>query len=113
MTRFTHLLLILPLLSGVHSRAAKSQSVTLSVNVRPAVSLTMTGASTVGLKIRLAPQTQATLWRDDECGAAAKEFVVSQSGTYDIPLSQLGDRGAKVCVASSDGALRASVKAVF
>ena len=106
-----YLLLILALLSGVPTRAAQSQSVTLSVVVRPAVAVTMAEAQTVGLRIRLAPQTQATIWRDDNCGAAPGGFVISQSGTYSIPLAQLGGRGAKVCVASSDGVLKASATA--
>ena len=112
MSRITFHLLALAFLSVAPSPDAKSQSVTLSVVVRPAVAVTLAGASTVGLKIRLAPQTQATIWRDDNCGAAPGGFVISQSGTYSIPLAQLSGRGAKVCVASSDGVLTASATAV-
>jgi hypothetical protein len=83
---------------------AQSPVTRVSVQVRPEMQLTP-AASNVLLAARLAPSTQAQVWRADSCGAApANAFLVTQSGRTPISLDALG-AGSMVCAASTDGQL--------
>lgn len=98
------------LLVGVNVHGARSSHTRLTVTVRPAVAMSRQGEDTIGVKIRLAPQAQARLWRDETCGAPPQgAYLLSQSGTYTVPLSRVDGSGSLVCLSSSDGSLHAAL----
>ena len=111
MLRIANLLVVIVLFNLTHAFAASdSAAIGLTVVIRPAVSLTMQGTSAVGVKIRLAPQTQARLWKADECaGLPANAHVIQASGIYSVSLSEMQGQGTKACLASSDGVLAAAI----
>src|SRR5687767_1086136 len=90
--------------------AERSRSAVISVNVRPEVSLQRQGDAGFLLRIRLAPQAHARLWRDSQRGSPAPNaHVVSESGTFSIAMSTIPGSGNMVCLASSDAILRATI----
>ena|SRR5579871_2684472 len=84
---------------------AQIRTAQVSVEVRPAMLVTQTDPSNVQLALRLAPTTQAFVWRADTCGVApADALQVSQSGRTQVNVTSLGT-GSKLCAVSSDGKL--------
>jgi hypothetical protein len=64
----------------MHASAANRASALLSVTIRPAVTMTAEGPDAIGVKIRLAPQTQARLWKADTClSAPTNSYTIGQS----------------------------------
>ncbi len=93
------------LFAGVSLAASQRGSSTLSVTIRPEVLLT-SRANTVNLKIRLSEGASAQLWIADACAVSAVSvamYTVSESGTYQIPVSSLAGSGKNVCLSSTDG----------
>ncbi len=90
--------------------ATRTTSATVSVTIRPAVAMNAQGDQGVGVVIRLAPLAQAKLWKSEECvGIPANTYTITRSGTYSVSLSEIGGEGSRVCLASSDGSLNATV----
>jgi len=89
-----------------------SVSNTLMVQARPEATLSRQGETTVVVKIRLAPATEAALWRAKNCGIAdAQAFRISRSGTYAIPVSAItGVVDGDTCLASTDGVIVVSLQ---
>ena len=110
MVKISRLLTVLVLLQGMGVSATKSTSVGLMVSIRPAVVLTVQGTQAIGITIRLAAQTQAKLWRSDECFVIpATAYAIPESGVYSVALMEINGKGSKLCLVSSDGALSVSV----
>ena len=107
----TKLLAAIILLGAGQTYAARSASVAVRVTIRPAVSLTAESTETVTVKIRLAPQAHAFLWKADECVTVPlKAYAIGQSGVYNVSLSEIEGQGDKVCLGSSDGSLNAMIR---
>jgi len=107
---------LIALLSAVGGFAQSSSvsSAQLAVDVRPEATLTWQGDSTVLVKARLAPGTQARIWADESCGApTATSQVISASGTFVIPIADIDGTGKPVvCLSSSDGRLSVNLAAL-
>lgn len=89
--------------------AAQRDTSVLTVNIRPAVAMTTDGAS-VAIKIRLAPESTARVWRGEECATIpASGYAITYSGTFSVPIESIGGRGSRVCLSSTDGMLASSV----
>ena len=120
--RNTALIFVFLLLSGALQLFAQRRVVQSSMvlQVRPEELLQNQNGS-VKLKIRLAPGTTARLWAADSCASPAQTSqVITLSGVYSIPLSSFAPASAnpspsamRVCLESSDGALKDSVPAEF
>lgn len=106
MQQIAIVLLALGLVNGLAAYGATSRSVGLTVNIRPAVAVTLLGGSAVEIKIRLSPRVQAMVWKADACSAVPPNgYVIGQSGIYREPVSAIAGQGSKLCIASSDGVL--------
>jgi hypothetical protein len=103
------------LFAGLGSAQSSSvSSAQLAVDVRPEATLTWQGDSTVLVKARLAPGTQARVWGDESCGApAAASQVISASGTVVIQLADINGAGKPIiCLSSTDGRLSVNLAAL-
>ena len=113
---------VLFLLSGALPLFAQQRMVnsSLVLQVRPEEVLQSQDGS-VKLKIRLAPGTTASLWAAESCASpAAAAQIIAVSGVYSLPLSSFAPApgnsspsALRVCLASSDGALKDSLPAPF
>jgi hypothetical protein len=107
---------LIGLLSAVGGFAQSSSvsSAQLAVDVRPEATLAWQGDSTVLVKARLAPGTQARIWADESCGTpTATSQVISASGTAMIPIADLDGAGKPViCLSTSDGRLSLNLAAL-
>ena len=99
---------------GGFAQSSSVSSAQLAVDVRPEATLTWQGDSTVLVKARLAPGTQARVWADESCGAPiAMSQVISASGTVVIQLADIDATGKPiVCLSSSDGRLSVNLAAL-
>ena len=86
----------------------------LFVSVKSEVVLTQQGNDAIHVTIRLTPQNKASVWVQDRCESPqANSYLISQSGSFLIPLSAIGSQGdVNVCLASFDGSLNASLHVV-
>lgn len=94
--------------------AMGSSSSQLLVSVKSEVVLAQQGNDAVHVTIRLTPQNKAQVWVQDRCATPqGNSYLISQSGSYLIPLSAIGSQGdVNVCLASFDGSLNASLHVV-
>ena len=99
---------------GGFAQSSTVSSAQLAVDVRPEATLTWQGNSTVLVKARLAPGTQARVWADQSCGApTAMSQVIPASGTIVIQLADIDGAGKPmVCLSSSDGRLSVNLAAL-
>jgi hypothetical protein len=111
MPKIARLLTLLIFLQGLRMPAAtRTEWVVVTVSIRPAVVVKVQGAEAIGVTIRLAPQTQAKLWKGYECVVMpANAHVIAASGIYTVPLSDIEGQGSQVCLVSTDGNLSVSV----
>jgi hypothetical protein len=107
MQRLASLLAVVGLLQGWNAFGAQSRSTAITVVVRPAATLILEGVRSVTVKIRLAPDSHAKIWRSDNCDASlpVNSHVISTSGVLSVPLEAIEGGGSKICLASSDGTL--------
>jgi len=90
--------------SGADARAV------LMVNIRPEVAISLATPESVGIRIRLAAQSQARVWKANLCDSPPTSgYKIVESGTYLVAVSALEGEGISVCLDSSDGSLRALV----
>lgn len=62
------------------------------------------------LKVRLAPGVSARVWVDVSCDTPNEGArIITQSGSYVLPIASSQDGGNSYCMVSSDGQLRAAV----
>jgi hypothetical protein len=81
--------------------AADSKSQTVSVKIVPEVAVSLQGADSVSVKIRLSEMGKAQLWIADSCSMPlAGSKTIEKSGTFEIPLSTLPGAGRAVCLVS-------------
>ena len=86
---------------------AEIASARLSLVVRPAAELSLTGAEHVQVKIRLNRGASGRVWTADTCGTPPPGAqVIDKSGIHAL---QVESRGSRVCLASTDGVLSSSV----
>jgi len=99
---------------GGFAQSSSVSSAQLAVDVRPEATLAWQGDSTVLVKVRLAPGTQARVWADESCSApTAASQVISLSGTVVIQLADIDATGKPmVCLSSSDGRLSVNLAAL-
>jgi hypothetical protein len=99
---------------GGFAQSSSVSSAQLAVDVRPEAALAWQGDSTVLVKARLAPGTQARIWADESCGApTATSQVISTSSTVMIPIADLDGTGKPViCLSTSDGRISVSLAAL-
>jgi hypothetical protein len=101
-------------LTGISYGSNESSSSQLLVNVQSEASLRQEGNDAVYVKIRLSPQSRATVWAQDRCESPQpNSYAIPRSGSYLIPLSAVGSQGdVNVCLSSNDGTLNASIRIV-
>lgn len=111
MTCSARLFSALVLLAGIRAQAATEATPgALLVSIRPEVQLRLQGRDRVSLRIRLAPQAQANLWRSDNCeSSVGTPYVIVVSGDYSVPLASIAGEGSLICLRSTDGTLSAVV----
>jgi len=99
---------------GAFAQSSSVSSAQLAVDIRPEATLAWQGDSTVLVKARLAPGTQARVWADQSCGAPiATSQLVSASGTVIIQLADIDGAGKQmICLSSSDGRLSVNLAAL-
>ena len=99
---------------GGFAQSSSVSSAQLAVDVRPEAALAWQGDSTVLVKARLAPGTQARIWAGESCGApTAMSQVISGSGIVVIQLADIDGMGKPVvCLSSSDGRLSVNIAAL-
>jgi hypothetical protein len=92
---------LLPTAAG----ATDQTSSNLSVDFAPEVLMTRQSV-VVHLKIRLSNGGSARIWLADNCTAQPEEsgsnYLVGDSGEFEIPLANLPGRGARICLKSTD-----------
>jgi hypothetical protein len=111
------LITVLVLLTGQIQLYAQSRTATTSLELRvnPEELLQVQNESVL-LKIRLGSRTIASIWAANSCTSPAPQSqVITASGTYTVPLHTLmsgignpDSNAARVCLISSDGALKDS-----
>ncbi|MBM3810876.1 MAG: hypothetical protein FJW20_04505 [Acidimicrobiia bacterium] len=90
--------------------AQTSSRTQIVVVVQPEVALSQPAPDTVRVKIRLGPQSQALLWRAESCATVPSDgYRLTKSGTHAVPVAAISGAGGRVCLASTDGALRVSL----
>jgi len=86
---------------------AEIASTRLSLNVRPAAQLSLTGPGQVQVKIRLNREAAGQVWTADTCGTVPSGAqTISKSGIHNL---QVEGAGSRVCLASTDGTLSTSL----
>jgi len=103
----------------LHAQKSRTVTNTLILQVAEAGLLDLQNANVI-VKLRLAPGVAVNLWGDKACTTPADEsYIITSSGTYTIPLSQIkqGQRAARddegsLCLQSSDGVLRRSLPVI-
>jgi hypothetical protein len=101
-------MVVVLLLLGTIVAFGQARSSRVTVQVHPEMQLTQKFAS-VQLAVRLAPLTQAQVWRAEACDATPTSvLLIAKSGRTQIAVETLG-RGRKVCAVSTDGALKQSL----
>jgi hypothetical protein len=106
------LLLLLSAASEIFASGQRSVTLRVSAVVRPAARLEVHSPTSVTAGVTMYPNTQALVWAaNGACGEPENPKLIPDSGFHNLSFSPEEVQGKdRVCLTSSDGVLKTSVR---